>query len=123
MFDNVGGKIKSVAKAITYIGISFSTILGLIVMFSNGNTPVPGLLIFVIGYLASWLSSLTLYGFGQLIENSDILVEQGKTRLEKTNDTYAYSDTSEHKWRCNNCGNIISEEPCPICNHDKKETV
>lgn len=75
MFDNVGSKIKAVAKVFAWLGIVIFGLLVLIVMFANGDTPVPGLLIIIVGCLGSWLSSLTLYGLGQLIENTDKLVE------------------------------------------------
>lgn len=75
MFDNVGSKIKAVAKVFAWLGIVGFGILGLIVMFANGDTPVPGLLIIIAGCLGSWISSLSLYGLGQLIENTDKLVE------------------------------------------------
>ncbi|MBQ2774291.1 MAG: hypothetical protein IJF40_00170 [Clostridia bacterium] len=120
MFDNIGIKIKSAAKAFAWIGIIASSIAGFFVMFSNGDTPLPGILIIIIGCLGSWLSALTLYGFGQLIENSDILVEQGKI---KQNDTYAVNNAAKHQWRCNGCGNMISEDICPICNKDKIDTL
>lgn len=123
MFDNIGGKIKGVAAAFTWIGIALSSLTGLVVMFSNEDTPLPGLLIIIIGCLASWLSSLTLYGFGQLIENSDILVEQGKNRTTNQNNNCNSTSTATHKWKCDKCGNMISEEPCPICNKDKIETL
>ena len=78
MFENVGRIIKVVAKVFTWVGIIVSVVAGLIVMFSNEVTPLPGLFIIITGCLGSWLSMLTLYGFGQLIENTDILVKQNQ---------------------------------------------
>lgn len=77
MFDNVGGKIKAVAKVVTWVGISASVISGFILMLQEG-TGVIGLFIMMIGSLVSWISSLMTYGFGQLVENSDILVAQSR---------------------------------------------
>ncbi len=52
-----------------------------------GNKPelslmITGLLVIVIGSILSWLGSLVLYGFGQLVDNSDIIRKQlsNKTR-------------------------------------------
>ena len=78
MFENIGKKIKGVAEVVTWLGIGLSFILGFSVMLSDDGAFFLGLLIIIGGSLAAWLSSLTLYGFGQLIENSDVLVEQGK---------------------------------------------
>ncbi len=71
MFGNIGGKIKALAQVITWIGIIVSILIGIITMSTSG--PV-GILIAVAGSLISWISSFILYGFGQLIENSDELV-------------------------------------------------
>ena len=77
-FNNIGRKIKTLAKAITWIGITASVIYGAVVLrLSNSPTfiiLIQGLLTMIVGSLISWLSSVTLYGFGQLIENTDILV-------------------------------------------------
>ena len=78
MFNNVGGKIKAVAATITWIGIGISVLLGLITMLASSRMLLTGILTILIGSLVSWVSSLTLYGFGQLIENSDILVARTK---------------------------------------------
>lgn len=77
MFDNVGGKIKTVAKVVIWVGISASVISGFILMLQE-DTGIIGLFIMMIGSLISWISSLMTYGFGQLVENSDILVAQSR---------------------------------------------
>ena len=135
MFDNVGAKIKSVAVTVTWIGIILSCVSGLIVMVSNGDNGglfFSGLLIIIVGCLASWLGSLALYGFGQLIENSDvlaensdILVQQGRNRHQAPSNTTAgninhqtANSSGKHMWRCDGCGNMISGDVCPICNKD-----
>lgn len=74
MFDNIGAKIKSVAKIIAWIGIIAGVIYGGVVMLDFGQinviTILAGLSIMVVIGVASWLSSLTMYGFGQLIEDT-----------------------------------------------------
>ncbi|MDD2647828.1 MAG: hypothetical protein PHI27_08700 [Eubacteriales bacterium] len=80
MFDNIGGKIKSLAKIVAWIGIICSVIVGVIGMFqpvaafgTNINGILPGVIVIVIGALSSWIGSWVMYGFGQLIENTDKL--------------------------------------------------
>lgn len=68
MFENIGGKIKVLAKVCTWIGIGGSVLAGVPVMIASG---VAGLIVIVVGCLASWVGSFLLYGFGQLVENSD----------------------------------------------------
>ena len=45
---------------------------------------IHGFLIFLIGPLASWVSSFMTYGLGELIENSDILVENSDILVENS---------------------------------------
>lgn len=66
MFDNVGNKLRSVAKIFCWIGIALSVLMA-IAMLVAGNV-VGALVALAAGALASWLGSLTLYGFGELIE-------------------------------------------------------
>ena len=74
MFDNIGGKIKGVAKIITWMGIITSVISFLIILSTGDDKLIGfGFIILIVGCIVSWLSSLTLYGFGQLIENSAII--------------------------------------------------
>lgn len=83
MFDNIGGKIKALAKIVAWIGIILSVVLGIVAMFSpvvyNGTAYkgiLPGILIIIIGALGSWISSWVMYGFGQIIENTDKLANR-----------------------------------------------
>ncbi len=67
MFENIGNKIKGVAKAICIIFIIYFIILGFVQwghhMFWSGLITMVG------GSLIAWISTLTLYGFGELIED------------------------------------------------------
>lgn len=74
MFENIGGKIKGVSKLLCWIGIIASNTFG-ILMVGTGQelAVVVGLVIMILGSLMFWIGSFVFYGFGQLIENSDIL--------------------------------------------------
>ncbi|MBQ8953973.1 MAG: hypothetical protein IJ048_07635 [Clostridia bacterium] len=74
MFSNVGGKLKGIAEFVCWIGI-LASCLGGYVIYTNSYSQYSAfyaILIAVSGSLASWLGSLGLYAFGQLVENSDI---------------------------------------------------
>lgn len=90
MFDNIGDKIKTLASVITVLGIIASLITGGVMISANDNLALIGLLIMVLGSLISWISSFLLYGFGQLIENSDklmkILSPDDAVQVPDTND-------------------------------------
>ncbi len=78
MFGNIGGKIKSLAQVITWLGIIGCVIWGFVLMATDEDLISAGLMIASLGSLISWVSSFVLYGFGQLIENTDKLVELSK---------------------------------------------
>lgn len=89
MFRNPGGKIKSYAKVLFWIGVVISIIIGVIEIGSSFVAAaysyqgsfgtillgiLGGILTVAIGTLISCLAVLTLYAFGTLVENSDELV-------------------------------------------------
>lgn len=87
MFDNIGSKIKLLAEAITAIGVVASIISGIAFM-NSGSTFVFGLIVAVLGSVLSWICSFIIYGFGQLIENTDqIICLMKKEEINNFNDT------------------------------------
>lgn len=81
MFDNIGSKIKTLAVVVCVIGMIGSAI-GAIAMWANGVF-LGGLVILAVGCLTSWIGSFFTYGLGQLIENSDLQVEElNKLRMQ-----------------------------------------
>ena len=82
MFGNIGGKIKKYAEILCWIGIGLSVVIALLLVANdNGrnNSAFTGLLLLIIGPLLSWVNSFVLYGFGQLVENSDEIVRHFKS--------------------------------------------
>ncbi|MBR5473728.1 MAG: hypothetical protein IKU82_07055 [Clostridia bacterium] len=74
MDSNVGEKIKNSAIIYRWIGIAFFIITGVILLFT-GAVFVAIVEVFT-GIGIVMLSSLVLYGFGQLIENTQVLRER-----------------------------------------------
>lgn len=74
MFENIGKKIKNLASIITWIGILLSVVVGIIIIVLDDSLVAVGLIVIVAGFVSSWISSFLLYGFGQLVDNSDKLV-------------------------------------------------
>ncbi len=80
MFDNIGGKIKTLTKVIFAIMVTCSIILNVIggvVLGKAFRGVIPGLLIFLLviiaiglGVLLSWIFCFFMYGYGELIESS-----------------------------------------------------
>ena len=74
MYNHIGKKIKTLAKTMASIGIVISFILGAVIASSRENYTM-GLLIALLGGWGSWIGNFLLYGYGQLIDNSDHVVE------------------------------------------------
>ena len=69
-YSNVGGKIKIFAKVIFALDTALMILLGfaILVLAEEGNTM--GLFFIILGPVFSWLGSLVLYGFGELVERA-----------------------------------------------------
>ena len=79
MFDNVGSKIKKLAKIFCWLGIAASVISGIAIIiaspsaYNHNSLALTGVLTVALGCLFSWICSFFIYGFGQLIENTDYI--------------------------------------------------
>lgn len=70
MYENIGMKIKNLSKLIFGLETALAIIIALIYLFGDGRAIFIGLLILIIGPIVAWLSSLVLYGFGELIDKT-----------------------------------------------------
>lgn len=80
------------ARVLAWIGIIACFIIGIVLISNDEDTVFIGFLTMILGSLVSWVSSFVLYGFGELVENSDILVSN-KNKINGSSDV------------------------CPICNN------
>ena len=67
MFDNIGDKIKLLAKGLTVLGIILSIIYGIVLIASDEDLIFIGFLVIIVGSSLFWIGSVTLYGFGEMI--------------------------------------------------------
>ena len=74
-YDNIGGKIKGLAKAAFIVEAIAAVISGLVMFAEDDDMFLIALLVAIVGPIVAWVGSWLLYGFGQLIENSDTLVK------------------------------------------------
>lgn len=87
MFDDIGKKIKGLSNVLFWVGTVASTILGIAVMgflssrlrgSEQGIAIFVGILLIAVAIFISWISSILLYGYGELIDsNQRILHEMG----------------------------------------------
>ena len=94
MFDNVGGKIKGVAQLVTWLGI-IASVIGFTVLVGNEDTTGLSFAVLIVGCIGSWLSSLTLYGFGQLIENTDIIAKSNAQNISTENNNSSNTNSNQ----------------------------
>lgn len=81
MFDNIGTKIKSLAKIVCWVGIIITVIAGIVMLASGDDISSPiGLVLIVAGPIGSWISSFFVYGFGELIEKASEIAENTKPK-------------------------------------------
>ncbi len=108
MFENIGRKIQKSAKMICVVGIVALVICGIAAIVSalnvgiiasdvgeaativgepNVREMIIGVLMITMGPLLSWIVSLFLYGFGELIEKTTAIAElMAKADAEKNNE-------------------------------------
>lgn len=72
MNSKVAERIEIVAELVCVLEIIASIIVGIALISSENSM---GFLVIIIGAFISWLSYLILYGFGELIENSEIIAK------------------------------------------------
>lgn len=70
MYDNIGGKIKGLAKAIFILEAIAAVIGGIAFMVEDEDMILIGLLVMILGPIVAWVSSWLLYGFGELIDKT-----------------------------------------------------
>ena len=70
MYDNIGGKIKGLAKVIFFVEAIAAVITGFVFMAAHDYLIPVGLLVMILGPIVSWVSSWLLYGFGELIDKT-----------------------------------------------------
>lgn len=131
MYDNIGGKIKGLAKAIFIIEAIVTIITGIMLLIT-GELALFGLLILICGPLIAWVSSWVLYAFGELVEDVGIIRYQtqkdenatpklnGSIQSKRTNNTPNVSNANEIF--CKTCGADITfdKNRCHVCKNKIK---
>ena len=69
LYENIGGKIKNWAKWIFIIEAIGAIITGLVLLFTDEDLILYGLLTLVCGPIVAWVGSWILYAFGELVED------------------------------------------------------
>ena len=74
MYEEIGKKIKILARIIFVLGFIGSLIFSIIYIKNGTNNAsdmeiaFKGILVFLIGVILAWVSTFVLYGFGELVD-------------------------------------------------------
>ena len=82
-YENIGDKIKGLAQTTFFVEAIAAVITGIALIVTDEDLIIYGLLVMVVGPIVAWVSSWLLFGFGQLIENSDIIAAEYNRKNEK----------------------------------------
>lgn len=100
-YNDIGKKIKRLAKVLFYIAAVLWILVGIVNMLSGKELILKGLLIAILGPLLSWIGSWMTYGFGEIIDKlCDI---ERNTRKEKKG---AYIMTGSEKTGSSDLDNL-----------------
>jgi len=144
MFENIGEKIKLLAKIVCWTGIVAAVISGIVVMFTESF--FGGLLIALVGAAGSWTGSFVMYGFGELVESAMVLRDAElkrqnrqanppsatRRRTQPQQGGFSLSqlaaerqNQSSGSWICVKCGrkNANTSPVCGDCGSSRKDSV
>ncbi len=128
MYKNVGDSLKSIAKLVAFLGIIAAIGFGGFLLY---NEEPSGLAVILFGCLFAILTPIGLYAFGEIVENTDKMVESLNTMerkirsLERTVEDRSISKScdspkgsSSKTVYCPNCGTetfMPASEPDVVC--------
>lgn len=70
MYENIGKKIKEMAKVVAIVLAVLAVIGGMVMIAVDSYLLVPGLLTMLLGPVLAWIGSFVLYGFGELVDKT-----------------------------------------------------
>ena len=109
MFENVGSKIKGVAQAGFLLEAISAVIAGISLIAADEDLIWVGVLVLAFGPIAALVVSWFIYGYGQLIENSDRATEALKQKAEKQQQTIAQNAERRQQQRRNEARAKLSD--------------
>lgn len=70
MWNNIGSRLRRLAKITCWLGIVFSVIGG-ITYIAGGQQDgvITGITVLIVGSFGAWISSWTMYGLGIVVES------------------------------------------------------
>ena len=134
LYENIGSKIKNWAKWIFVIEAIGAVITGVVLLFTDEDLILYGLLALVCGPIVAYIGSWILYAFGELVEKTADNENNTRQILKKLNEkstdasitfiknkeygnktTNTPQTASTHKWLCDGCKKMRTQTPCEHC--------
>lgn len=84
MYDNIGGKIKVLARVAFFVEAIAAGIVGIVLMASYDDGILVGFLVAVGGGAVALFSSWLLYGFGEIIDRTCDIARNACGGLKKS---------------------------------------
>ena len=93
MYDNIGEKIKGLAKAVFIVEAIGAVIAGIALLATYDDFILEGLLTLFCGPIFAWVSSWVLYAFGELVEDVHAVRNNVKnSTIEKNTENIALEE-------------------------------
>ena len=127
MFDKIGEKIQKLAIVTCGLGC-VASLIGAIALWSANSYYNPtvflGFVVLAAGVLVSWISSFFVYGFGQLIDDTEAIrsmMTQNANGASASHGDAPIGLSYTNTWRCSKCGttNPRSVVSCKNCGNYK----
>ena len=111
LYENIGGKIKGLAKWAFIIEAIGSIITGIVLISADSDLGLYGLLTIFFGPVVAFVSTWILYAFGELVENTAIIARTFKGgEIKSEAQTKADSERIDRLNRLRAKGLITEEE-------------
>ncbi len=118
MFDDIGNKIKTLAKVVCALGMIGSIIGGIVICLEAVNRHSDssfalGVLVALVGCILSWISVFVLYGFGELVDKTSS-IERMLSEGFSVNSNSFNDNVNNNDYKTNTVG-MNEEIICPNC--------
>lgn len=111
MYENIGGKIKMMAKITAIVLAAAAVIAGIAVLIvTEGDGALIALPIMIIGPFFAWISSFILYGFGELIDKVSEIERNTRGGATKSREQSKADDERVKKLERLRSQGLITEE-------------
>ena len=139
-YENIGGKIKGLAKWIFAIEAIAAIITAFVLFFADDSLIIVGIITLVCGPIIAWIGSWILYAFGELVEKTSDNERNTRNILGTLTGTYEkktlkkFTETpvkdifagvrengsANTIKRCPYCGDVVKFGRCEMCGKEVK---